>query len=201
MGGKGPTDALAEGWATLRNMNLATLAKSSGAIVTREGLDVPRFASHLIVSISTRTISEDGEAMKRHLQILVLHYLLGCSSNVIENRDASFAMLPSGSVYASAFDEQVLRRIATRFGAEPELLVRAGRRLGGMDLGAGDSSIGLRPFPRLPAKIIVWRGDDEIPANASFLFDRSASDILPAEDLFVLAKDVVERLVRAADIN
>ncbi|MDD1770727.1 MAG: DUF3786 domain-containing protein [Methanomassiliicoccales archaeon] len=164
-------------------------------------LVLPHFSSQILVSFKGRTMEEDGKQVRRHLQILVLHYLNGCADAEVGGQDVSFAMLPAGSVYASAFDHRVLRRISAEFGEKPELLLRAGAKLGGVPLRLGNGSVKLMPFPKMPVKVIVWSGDDEIPANASFLFDVNAADILPAEDLSVLAEDTVEHLARAAELN
>jgi hypothetical protein len=196
-----PTDALVKAWTHLENIGLDRVAEGSGGTLEHDRLLVPRFSSQTVVSTKGKTMEEDGRQVKRHIQILILHYLSSCADVGVKDRDVSFAMLPAGSVYASAFDHRVLRRVSTEFGDRTALLVEAGERLGGTRLAMGDASVRLLPFPKMPVKIIVWRGDDEIPANASFLFDESAADILPVEDLCVLAEDTVERLINAAGLS
>lgn len=196
-----PTDALAEAWTRLSGSDPVHIAAESGGRLEGDRLLVPRFSSETIVSAKERNMEEEGRQVKRHLQILILHYLNGCADIEVGGKDVSFTMLSSGSVYAIAFDDRVLRRVSTGFGDRPELLIEAGEKLGGVVLGIGDASIRLMPLPKMPVKIIVWRGDDEIPANASFLFDNSAAEILPAEDLCILAEDTVHRLVRAAGLS
>ena len=52
-------------------------------------------------------------------------------------------------------------------------------------------------FPRLPILLQLWEGDDEFPPEVRLLYDTSASNYLPTEDLAVIARYFSARLVRA----
>ena len=60
----------------------------------------------------------------------------------------------------------------------------------------GDASITLRPLPRLPLTVVLWKGDDEFTPEGSILFDGSVGSYLPTEDIAMLSGMVVYRLIR-----
>jgi hypothetical protein len=59
----------------------------------------------------------------------------------------------------------------------------------------GDIALAWDALPRLPLLIIFNEGDEEFPAGARMLFDISAPNYLPTEDLSVLAEIATFRLL------
>jgi hypothetical protein len=84
------------------------------------------------------------------------------------------------------------------FGSDPAALVTAGKRLNGKILQTGDAAVELSYFPCLPITCILWRGDDEFPAEATVLFDETADIFFSAEDMAVAGQMAVLDLVRAS---
>ena len=58
----------------------------------------------------------------------------------------------------------------------------------------GDIAIELETFPEVFIRIVIWRGEDEIPPEATILFDRSLTDVLTTEDIAVFLDSVVQRI-------
>jgi hypothetical protein len=71
----------------------------------------------------------------------------------------------------------------------------AAARLNGSAVGFGDAAFDFRVLPRVPMRLILHAGDEEFPAEASILFDRSIGGILSPEDIAWLAGMVVYRLI------
>jgi len=44
----------------------------------------------------------------------------------------------------------------------------------GAKLGRGDLSFQVWPLPRVPLSVVLWQGDEEVPAGGTLLFDSSA---------------------------
>ena len=67
----------------------------------------------------------------------------------------------------------------------------AGRMVEGADV-----AVEVETFPGVIVRILFWRSDEELPADATMLFDRALAQILTMEDLTVLltilADDVLE---------
>ena len=81
------------------------------------------------------------------------------------------------------------------FGQDPDAFNRAAERLNGKAIEPGDVGFEFDVFPRVPLQIILYAGDDEFPAEANILFDRSVEQILSAEDIAWMAGMQVYRLI------
>ena len=57
-------------------------------------------------------------------------------------------------------------------------------------------AVEVETFPGVIVRILFWRSDEDLPADATMLFDRALAQILTMEDLTVLltilADDVLE---------
>jgi hypothetical protein len=65
-------------------------------------------------------------------------------------------------------------------------------------LDIGDFSVKLNAMPLVPVALILWKGDEDFPAEGNILFDRNISMILSSEDIAWLAGMVVYPLVGMA---
>jgi len=133
----------------------------------------------------------------KFFDILVIHYLVGCQASGPVGDLVLFRQLKGGEAYNDTFQKRVGDRLAKEFGEDPEALVRAGDRLNGTRRSKGSASVELPLFPKVPVTVIVWRGDDEIPATCTVLFDRSVGEIFQTEDVAVAGAFIVEKLIGA----
>jgi len=133
----------------------------------------------------------------KFFDILVIHYLVGCQASGPVGDLVLFRQLKGGEAYNDTFQKRVGDRLAKEFGEDPEALVRAGDRLNGTRRPKGSASVELPLFPKVPVTVIVWRGDDEIPATCTVLFDRSVGEIFQTEDVAVAGAFIVEKLIGA----
>ena len=76
--------------------------------------------------------------------------------------------------------------------------MEAGRRLGGRDSDAGDTAIVIDAFSRVPLTLVLWEGDDELPAQLNLLFDANITDYLETEDVTILCETLTWRLIRGS---
>ncbi len=139
----------------------------------------------------------NGEPVDPRFQVLILHYLTGPGA-ALRGQWISFKELPGGLFYQDPFYGRAVLPLVRFFGSQPAGLLRAGEGLGGKPVDQGDAGIELSPFPRLPVRIVIWAGDEEIPASGTILFDASAPEMLATEDFAVLAEYLVKRLKRLA---
>jgi len=128
-------------------------------------------------------------------QILVLHYLMGADAPAPSGRWVAYREIPGASFYNSAFIKRAVDPMKKTFGQDAAGFRRAAARLGGRSIDAGDAGFEFRAFPKVPLQIILHEGDEEFPAEAGILFDRSAGGILSPEDIAWLAGMVVYRLI------
>jgi len=195
---KGPVSkyqaALTVAWGSLVEKDLSELARYSGSKLEAKVLHLPFFDRDLTVDIHQQRLMENSVPAEEPTAILALHYLHGCSEAVPAGELISFAQAPGGEVYFSAFKQRSIEKVLDLFGADPELLLITGARIGGEEVKAGSAAIRVHLFPKLPITIILWQGDEEVLPSGNILFDKTAPSILPTEDLAVAASLVVSRL-------
>ena len=75
-------------------------------------------------------------------------------------------------------------------------MLKAAAGLGGFKAEYGDLSVTIRAFNRVPITLVIWKGDDEFPANANILFDNTIMDYLSAEAIIVLCQTITWKLVK-----
>lgn len=111
---------------------------------------------------------------------------------------APFRDLKDGSPFAAAFQNGILAPLAETFCGREERLEKAVRALRGERLGA--SGFLLPAFACIPVKLLFWDGDDEFPAQANLLFDRSATDFIHIESIVTVAAEMLYQLADAAEL-
>ena len=129
------------------------------------------------------------------LAILMAHY---SPSDIILKADKliKYGDLPGGHAYEKAFTQRAVQPIAEAFGEKPAELIRAAKLFGGIALEVGDAAVDIPTFNGIRLVYILW-AKGEFPASVTVLYDESASQYLPTEDLAVLAELTTSRLLRA----
>lgn len=177
------------------------VANRTGATLLPRGrLRVSYFSRPVIVlHPSGEAIWEaSGEALPLKEQILLLHYLCHAQGTPPERQWISFAQIPGGSIYVGPFRQRCIVPLVRRFGAALDSFKAAAVALGGEPVAFGDAAYALPAFPQAHLILVLWAGDEEFPANANILFDRSMVNYFTAEDCVVLAQLAVKYLAMAA---
>ncbi|MGB5984715.1 MAG: DUF3786 domain-containing protein [Desulfobacterales bacterium] len=144
---------------------------------------------------SFRDCQDKGRAVPLQEQVLILHYLEGCSGTEVSGRWVAYREIPGAGFYFGAFVKRTIDPLKKVFGHQPQTLIRVGQKLGGQVVADGDVGLDFRVLPQVPLKLILWQGDEEFPPEANILFDASAGSILSPEDLAWLAGMLVYRLI------
>ncbi|MHC4158199.1 MAG: DUF3786 domain-containing protein, partial [Planctomycetota bacterium] len=103
--------------------------------------------------------------------------------------------LPGGEFFFRGPHVLPTRKLAEIFGAKPELLYEAGKRLGAKKCDFGDGSVELLVLPRIPLTFVVWAGDEEFAARGSILFDQTASEQMPLDGLLAAINLAVDAVI------
>ena len=157
-----------------------------------------------ILNLESGTISDKlssnpiGDTSERHTQIfatLLSHYALANPTS-LTGKLVKFKDIPGGYAYEGAFVRRAIEPIAEVFGEKPEELPKAAKLLGGRHLNLGDASVEITALKGIPLTYILWKAD-EFPASANILYDQSASNYLPTEDLAGLGEITTSRLLQA----
>ena len=131
------------------------------------------------------------------LSILLSHYSQA-KQTPATGKLIKFKDLPGGHAYEGAFINRAIKPVEEAFGEKPAGLVEAAKVLGGKSLSLGDSSVEIPALEGVPITYILW-ASGEFEASATVLFDESASNFLPTEDLAVLGELATYRLKKASE--
>jgi len=134
-------------------------------------------------------------------KVLILHYLTTARGTALEERQITFRDVPDGGNYYDVFFKRAIRPVVNRFGNDPGALLTAAAGMRARREDLGDAAVTVDAFPRVPLTWVLWRGDDEFPADGSILLDASVSDYLSSYAITELCEVIAWNLVRLAGKN
>ncbi|HUJ90142.1 MAG TPA: DUF3786 domain-containing protein [Syntrophorhabdales bacterium] len=187
----------------LRNSDLAErLQRASFAYKVEDGqyvVESPFFEETIVLEIPRFSFrSEQGSNVTLATKILILHYLLKASGKPLGQDRIPYEDIPGCRPYLPVFERRVVRPLVSAFGFDRNLFRSAGEALRGTPESYGDVSFTLHALPMIPFTFILWEADEEFPASVKVLFDPSIDTYLPLEDITVLSKLAVVRIIKAA---
>jgi hypothetical protein len=114
--------------------------------------------------------------------VIILHYLIGLLQHGYHPRGEwiSFKETRDGKLFWPAFQESAIKPLVQSFHRDPE---------------GGDVAVELATFPGVFVRLIFWKGDEELPPEASLLFDRGLTEIYSTEDVAVLLMALVQKVI------
>jgi len=131
------------------------------------------------------------------IQALVIYYLETADGTRETGRWISFADLPDGRVYASAFQGYTGDDLVKTLGLDVEALRTACEKLGGTPRhDYGDAAYVIWTLPRIPLLVNYWCGDEDFPSTCKLLFDESVSHYLPTEVCAILGSTLTRRILK-----
>jgi hypothetical protein len=151
------------------------------------------------VNVSERSILQRPSLLpaEDYLSVLILHYLIGCLKHGYRQSGnwISFKDIWGGNTYFPAYRKNTIRPLIKWLQKDPVGLIRKLTvSYNGEVVEGGNIAIELKTFPAVFIRIVIWRGEEEIPPEATILFDRSLTDILSTEDIAVFLDSVVHRI-------
>jgi hypothetical protein len=129
---------------------------------------------------------------------MLLYYLLTADGAPLTGRWVSFADLPDGRVYDTAFQGYSGDVIAKAFGLDLNGFKSACGKTGGASVEVGSASFIFQALPRVPLMLTYWQGDEDFPSSCKVLFDESASHYLPIDACAILGGMLTHRLTASA---
>lgn len=140
--------------------------------------------------------SISGKPVKDFLVILLLHYVIGKArgSFSASGQFVSFKDIENGEFYYPAFREGAIKPLIKKFGDSPEKIFGLSDRFNARKIESGDAAVEIDTFDDIPVRIILWRGDEEFPPEATILFDKNLFYIYTTEDIAVFLRVVAHNL-------
>ncbi len=140
-------------------------------------------------------VAAPGKEVPLQEQILVLHYLQADLPGLPPGDWVAYREIPGAAFYFAAFVKRAVDPLKKAFGQNLEGFITAAARLDGLAVEFGNAGFEFRLFPKVPVRLILHAGDEEFPAEATILFDRSIARMLSPEDIAWLAGMLVYRLM------
>ena len=184
---------------TLSKQNLNDISERSGFEVEDENcLRVPFLNRVFRVHFPDFEFSDQADAdieVPIQEQILALHYMLAPGAHPLAGQWVAYREIPGASFYFSAFVKRAIDPLKNVFGQNLIGLSKAAAVLNGKPIEPGDVGFEFEVLPNVPLQVIVYAADEEFPAEANILFDRTIGEILSPEDIAWLAGMLVYRLI------
>jgi len=189
--------ALERALEAFRQLRLEEIAGRTGYGCDEAGIWVDFLGKRIHVSHPEGAfkVVPDSSVLPEPTRILILHYLVRGGGVPEQQEFISFKELPGGMIYIEPFTKRAINPFTKAFGTDPERFLKTARLLGGTVVNRGDAAAMFRVFPKIPVTLVLWKADEEFPASATMLFDRSAPAHLETEDYAVLASMLVRELI------
>ena len=140
--------------------------------------------------------TKDSE-MPLSVQAVVAYYFYTSDGVSLTGQWISFADLPDGRMYNSAFQGYSGNELVKAFGLNIDEFKFACEKGGGRaaPLG-GDAAYIFYALPRLPLLVNYWCGDEDFPSSCKVLFDRSVSHYLPTDICAILGSMLTRKIIK-----
>lgn len=178
------------------------------ALATESEYSVDFLADGYVVRLDEKSIHSEtsGYAADEVAAVLVLHYLIGILKCGFHPRGEwiSFKELRGGNVFWPAFSKSTIEPLAAYLqqniqqnlpGSAAIIETHDIRRVAKL-MQDGSVAMDVAAFPDIFVRVIFWKGDDELPCDATMLFDRGLAEIYGTEDIAVLLMRVAEKIIR-----
>lgn len=119
----------------------------------------------------------------------------------LKNEWVTFSELKDAAPFTKAFQQSIVMPLALTFEGKPGAYEKACEALGGIRLPGSGLSYQISAFDCIPMRFLFWDGDEEFPAQANVLFDRSATDFIHVESTVTIAGEGLYYLAEAAGLE
>lgn len=130
------------------------------------------------------------------LKILALHYLVYAKGTKPADDQITFKQLEGGLGYYPAFQGRTIDPLIDVFGNDLERFMSIALELGGKRVDFGDFAVTFAAFPNIEVTFILWKGDEEFPAEGNVVFDSSIASYLTTEDIAVLCNMIAVMIIK-----
>ncbi|KJR98851.1 MAG: hypothetical protein VR65_18765 [Desulfobulbaceae bacterium BRH_c16a] len=132
-----------------------------------------------------------------YFYLFVIYYLLSAQDIQVKGEWISEKDVPGGTTFFRGPHLIPTDLISSRFGNDLERFKKCCRDLGGTSLNLADAAFRFDITPDLPVAVLLWQGDEDFPAEAGILYDRSITTLLSLDILFALAVAICFRVGKA----
>lgn len=126
--------------------------------------------------------------------LFIIQYLLNAKEIEVKDEWISEKDIPGGPTFFRGPHTVPTNLISDRFENHLEGFKRCCKELYGKPIDMGDAAFKFYITPRIPVVVLYWIGDEDFPAEAKILYDKTIIDHLATDIIFALAVLVCNRL-------
>jgi hypothetical protein len=141
---------------------------------------------------------DGSERLHPYFDLFIVHYLLRAKAIEPAGQWISEKDIPGGATFFRGPHAIPTECISNRFGNDLPAFKRRCQQLRGLPLALADAAYIFAIAPRISVAALYWRGDEEFPAEAGILFDRTIAQHLATDIVFAVAVGICERLGAAS---
>lgn len=183
-------------WDELSRLDPADVCRNTQATYdASEGVYMlDSFGIQFRFSPANKEMSSNSERGTAYLGRLGYFYRLSSVWYLVKARDIQPAgrlvgpsSLSGGQLFFRGSHVLPLPAVAAKYNDNPGAFTERGGQLSGVRASYGDEAVELRPFPRIPVTLLLWRGDNEFQPRADILFDAAIEKQLPLDIIWSVA--------------
>jgi hypothetical protein len=141
-----------------------------------------------------RHILENAPPPHEYFDLLAMYYLLSAKDTSLIGEWISEKDLPGGPTFFRGPHRIPTDLITGQFNNDLQEFKNRCEQLGGTPIDMADAAYCFSITPDIPVVVLYWIGDEDFPAEAKILYDRSVAELLSLDILFALAVGVCTRI-------
>ncbi len=143
-----------------------------------------------------RIAASDPSVPPHHafFDLFIIYYLLLPQDITPRGEWISEKDLPGGTTFFRGPHLLPTSLISERFANDLQGFCDCCKRLGGTKLNLADAAYSFTITKDIRVAVLYWTGDEDFPADAKILYDKSISEPLPLDIVFALAFEVCTRI-------
>jgi hypothetical protein len=139
-------------------------------------------------------LQDDNPDVNHLLGLFIIYYLLRSKDINISKEWISEKDIPGGATFFRGPHKIPSHIIETPYENNIEEFKEKCERLDGIPLDMADAAYAFEITPRIPVVVQFWEKDDEFPAEAKILFDKTIAEQLAPDILFCLTVEICRRI-------
>ena len=139
-------------------------------------------------------LQEENPDVGHLLGLFIVYYILRSKDINISKEWISEKDIPGGATFFRGPHKIPTHIIETRYENNIEEFKDTCQRLHGIPLDMADAAFAFEITPRIPVAVQFWDKDDEFPAEAKILFDKTIAEHLAPDIVFCLTVEICRRI-------
>lgn len=153
----------------------------------------------LLIDFKTESIYSkmDGKRPLIGDSIIILNYLTYSKDYIAEiDKIVSLKEIPNGgALFYPAFHKSSIVQLINTFGYDIKQFEKNASKIGSEEVNIGDKGYKFKVLPKINIYIAIWEGDDEIPPNATILFEPSIEKLVHIETVIGIGMRLANKVI------